>query len=598
VARFETSLVIPRPLAATFAFVTDLRNASRWDPRTYEARKITEGDIGLGTRFLLLGGLLTEATLERFHIPELLRGVRELPYEVVSFIPRREMVVRGETSALRYEDQLVFSAEGDATRLRYVATMELHGALHLGEPLLDSIFEAIGADATRRIPAAVEAALPAARAAAVPPLLPATPIISPDDVRRVVALDDHSVLRNLLITQGYHDLSKAIAARTGGADMNWCTLGSWASKTAGAFIRGDEVPAVFRRWLDGPGPHREMIDDAHRELQLGGDAATVVLVDIVRDIIRDIVHDCSTYIATGNRVVYAEFAQCYADFHDGLGGDRSPDPDKLAAFQLRYRDGDPEPDAVERRPDRTLVSQQRGGQARLREMVGCLYRAMFEADPKRRAEEILLANALGGLHEQTRLQTYIVGGLDAPIIDTLVAWGHRHVDRDIASGVERGELPCAINAMIPRLGHLIERAWQVFSTDLLMTLTLPDGVLHLGRPLPQDPGGPLFPPALQTIDDPALAAVLDRYGALDVQAEHSAFDWLRDQIRALLGLPRERHDELADVGAVDWASFDQRMRFILTLFRMRQQDPHLFQQPFTDPMRAAMFEGRVPPGPL
>jgi hypothetical protein len=592
VARFETSLLIPRPLAATFAFVTDLRNAPRWDPRTYEARMVTEGAVRLGTRFVLLGGPLTRETLERFHVPEALRGASELPYEVVSFIPQREMVVRGETSALRYEDHLVFSAEGDATRLRYMAMMTLRGVLELGEPLLGPIFDRIGADATRGIPAAVEAALPAARAAASR-VLPVSPILGAADVRRVVALGDDPVLRNLLITQGYHDLSKAVMARTGGADMNWCTLGSWASKTAGEFIRGDEIPAAFRKWLDAPGPHREMIDEAHRELQLTESAP-----DTLIDIVRTIVHDCSTYIAAGNRVVYAELAQCNADFLETFGADRSPDPAKLAAFQARYREGDPQPDEVDLGPDRTVVSTQQGGQGLLRGMVGALYQAMFETDPKRRAEQILFANAQGGLHEQTRLQLYISKAIDAPISDTLVAWAHGHVERDISSGIERGVLHRAIDATMPRLGRWIERAWQAFSTDALMTLTLPDGVLHLGHPLPQDPGVPLFPPALQTIDDPALVAVLERYGALDVRAECTAFDWLRDRIRTLLGLARERDDELAEVGALNWSNLDQRMRFILTLFRVRQQDPHLFQPPFTDPMRAAIFEGRVPPEPL
>ena len=37
-------------------------------------------------------------------------------------------------------------------------------------------------------------------------------------------------------TQGYHDVSGLLRARTGGVDINWCTLGSWASKTAGRFI--------------------------------------------------------------------------------------------------------------------------------------------------------------------------------------------------------------------------------------------------------------------------------------------------------------------------------------------------------------------------
>jgi hypothetical protein len=588
VATFETSLVIARPLAATFAFLTDFRNAPRWDPRTYDARKLTPGHIGLGTRFLLAGGLISRATLDRLHLPDWLRQTTELPYEVVSFVPRREMVVRGQTSALRYEDHLVFSADGDATRLQYFATMELTGVFHLAEPLLGRLLETIGSDATRGMPAAVEAAV-ALPAPAPAPTWPISPIVHPDDVRRVAGLDDQAFLRNLFITQGYHDLSQAILARTGGTDMNWCTLGAWASKTAGTFIRDEEVPAAFRALLRDAPSVRPATDALERTMSLGADAPAFSLIEIARAVL----HDCSTYITVGNKIVYAELAQCCADFMHALGSDTVPDPARLAAFQASFTDGPPEPDEVEWGPHRTLLPRPRGGQALLRDMVGHLYRAMFETDPKRRAERLLFANAAGGLHEQTRLQTYIAGGIDAPIADTLLAWAHRHVDRHAAQ-VHREQLHGAVDARLPTLARIIEKAWHAFATDLLMTLTLPDGVLHLGRSIPHDDNAPLLPPALATIDDPELAALLDRHGALHVRVDHSAFGWLQARIRALLGHPTLAAGELADAGALDWTDLAQRMRFILTLFRVRQQDPDLFRQPFTDAQRAAIFAGRLP----
>lgn len=594
--RFETSLVIPRPRDATFAFVTDLSNAVTWDPRTYQARKLTPGPIGLGTKFLLLGGLLTKHTIERFHVPEFLRAPSELTYEVVSFVPRTELVVRGETSTLRYEDHLVFSDEGDATALRYVATMELKGVLAIGDVVLGPIFDAIGKDATRGIPDAVVAAVPAApgardaareqRRAAVP----ADPILHPGDVQRVVAIDDQPVLRNLFITQGYHDVSAAIVARTGGADMNWCTLGSWASKTAGTFIRDEEVPAAFRKLLEGP-PAASALEDLRRRT----DIKPPHLIEIARAIL----HDTSTYIMVGNKIVFEELAQCCADFVHELGADRTFDPARLAAFQARYTDGDPQPDEVAwSDPGHTrLVVQARGGQAMLRGMVGHLYQAMFETDLKRRAEHLLFANAFGGIHEQTRLQPYIAGGILAPITDTLVAWAHKHVDRDTPEST-RGPLHRAVDAAMPHLGHAIERAWRDFSTDRLMTLTLPDGVLHLGHPISADPGSPLYPPVLETIADPELAGLLDRYGALHTKVEPTAFDWLKRRVRGLFEGVTLDAAEQAEVGAVDWTSFDQRMRYILTLFRIRQQDPHLHGQPFSDAQRALLFDGQVPGAPL
>lgn len=68
-AMYETTLIVPRPIEETFAFVSDFRNAARWDPRTYSASKTTDGPIEIGTRFMLTGGLLRQDSLRRFHLP-------------------------------------------------------------------------------------------------------------------------------------------------------------------------------------------------------------------------------------------------------------------------------------------------------------------------------------------------------------------------------------------------------------------------------------------------------------------------------------------------------------------------------------------------
>src|SRR5262245_51870030 len=76
-----------------------------------------------------------------------------------------------------------------------------------------------------------------------------TPRLLTDEVSRIVQLDESPVLRNLLITQCYHDLSLELGRVLGSVDVNWCTFAVWASKTAGRFIRNEEVPARFARLL-------------------------------------------------------------------------------------------------------------------------------------------------------------------------------------------------------------------------------------------------------------------------------------------------------------------------------------------------------------
>ncbi|MCB9155259.1 MAG: hypothetical protein H6649_14545, partial [Caldilineae bacterium] len=78
------------------------------------------------------------------------------------------------------------------------------------------------------------------------------------DVQRIAALDD-PVVRNLQITQCYHDLSRAMARLTG-PGANWCTVATWASNQAGRSIRKEDLRATFERLL-------RRSDDATRDAQ-------------------------------------------------------------------------------------------------------------------------------------------------------------------------------------------------------------------------------------------------------------------------------------------------------------------------------------------
>lgn len=147
-------LTVPQTVEETFAFVSDFRNAVLWDPRTYAADKATDGPIGVGTRFVLTGGMLTEDLVERLHIPGSVAGMA-LPYDVVEFDAPHGFVLEGESRIVRYSDHLEFFPHGDGTRLRYAAELELKGPFAVMDPLLRMMFKRIGDDATRGLPAAV-----------------------------------------------------------------------------------------------------------------------------------------------------------------------------------------------------------------------------------------------------------------------------------------------------------------------------------------------------------------------------------------------------------------------------------------------------------
>jgi hypothetical protein len=66
-----------------------------------------------------------------------------------------------------------------------------------------------------------------------------------EDIDRIAALED-AVVRNLQITQCYHELSAVLMERLG-ENANWCTFATWASKQAGQTIRKDDLA----RFLEG-----------------------------------------------------------------------------------------------------------------------------------------------------------------------------------------------------------------------------------------------------------------------------------------------------------------------------------------------------------
>src|ERR1700735_1101719 len=74
------------------------------------------------------------------------------------------------------------------------------------------------------------------------------PPITEAEASAIAALTDPAY-RNLKITQAYHDLKIALAHQFGPKNVTWCAYATWASKTAGSFIRAEEVPGLVREYL-------------------------------------------------------------------------------------------------------------------------------------------------------------------------------------------------------------------------------------------------------------------------------------------------------------------------------------------------------------
>ena len=367
------------------------------------------------------------------------------------------------------------------------------------------------------------------------------------DLDRIVALDDNPVLRNLLITQSYHDLSTGMSGLLGTGNANWCTYATWASRTAGRFIRDDEVPALLRSLIERSPSY------SAAKARLGRLGFTFDHTPLAH-LPAEIVGDVSAQITQGNLKVYAELGPLFARMIDAFRADasvRSSAP--LAAVLATLTEGPSE----------------RGGQTLLRSGVTAYFAAMKETEPKKKAELILLANGQVGLHEQIRLQPHIADSLRAPVAAS-VNHAAATLLRPLAPQLRNRAEP-EIEAILHPLTADLERDWNQIATRELMTLTVPGETLRLGRPLPPLPGQPLCPPKLHDIDNPDLRSLLSHYacGTIDASAT-----------------------------TLDWTQLDQRMQYILNLFRSRQMTPSIFSQPFEDAQRAAILDRKVPSGPL
>ena len=107
----------------------------------------------------------------------------------------------------------------------------------------------------------------------------------------------------------------------------------------------------------------------------------------------------------------------------------------------------------------------------------------------------------------------------------------------------------------------------------MMKLRLPYGDISLGKDLPNLPNRRAYPDILQLIESPQLNALLKRFD-------------------------KSKGDKLIKSRSNDWGNLDDRMNFIINLFRSRHKSLELFDQPFFYEQRMEMQKSIIPKGRL
>jgi hypothetical protein len=395
------------------------------------------------------------------------------------------------------------------------------------------------------------------------------------EVEHICALSE-PVLRNLQITQCYHELSAGLQARLQ-PGANWCTFATWASKQAGQTIRKEDLERALKRVVQqstSAALAAQQLDSQAQALfpaQLNRAAPGLRLAspqersEFMRAIavealdIPNAAEHASQAVSRGNLKVFAEIGREFSRFIAERLGDAAYDPQKIAAFNRGLLPGEP--------PD---------GQDFLRQAFSHYYAAIFEVDPAKRAELTLLANLEIGFHEQTRLQPEIRDAIEAPLAGILGFAGYL-LGRLFPSGGWRvlarwlwlrlrgrsSELETAILTLYDTAQTQARRALSA----LLMSIALPGSVVRLGDDLSLG-----FPESLCELSNPDLLQLLE-------------------QIDPTPNSPR-------DSGALDWADLPERLHFIADLFRCYHEDVSLLSAPFTPAQIKALKAGRMPQGEL
>ena len=128
-ARYHATVESRSPAAETFGYLATFSHAEQWDPGVLAGEQLDPGPVRAGSQFRLV-------------VPFL--GVRmALTYEVIRFVPDREVLLHAANAGLRSTDRIAVTSAADGSTVRYDAEVRLRGPLRMLDPLLRPGFRAV-----------------------------------------------------------------------------------------------------------------------------------------------------------------------------------------------------------------------------------------------------------------------------------------------------------------------------------------------------------------------------------------------------------------------------------------------------------------------
>ncbi|HEU5159423.1 MAG TPA: hypothetical protein VFU43_20670 [Streptosporangiaceae bacterium] len=377
--------------------------------------------------------------------------------------------------------------------------------------------------------------------------------LTTDDVVRIATYKDRRPDHEAkVVALGYHQLAKDLAAHLGRDVNTFYGFATWGSKAVGEQLdltrRSPfwtdvcdrlKVPRRFRR------PLRRLA------LTLLGDSFQLGL-------------------SLANRAIFLETASLGADLWRDAGDYRlqvRTSPSRERPFHnVLADDGLP---VEARRPAFLCGLLGPAKENHLDTVVRLLTEAKHTDDRARRAELILGANVALVAYEQSRCQPLLQLVFYRP-----VRWLFRVSWRSLRGRLtgrrfRRFWIYTAPHDSQPAPVRWAERTWARMYTKHVMSMRTPVGTVRLGRPL-RPPRG---------VDPDLIRAPIQH-----------------PEVRRLVdGFVPDK--ERATAGVTDWLDYRERMRYIVTFFRMYHAAPELLDPPFAAPLseelEADMWRGEV-----
>jgi carbon monoxide dehydrogenase subunit G len=113
---FSNTITINRPPAEVFEFLAHFENVPRWNYAISETRKVTDGPVGVGSRFQ-----------QTRTIPSL----SEETFTVTEFEPQRSLSIRGTVGPFEGDISYLLEPAGTGTALTNAANLQATGPLRL-----------------------------------------------------------------------------------------------------------------------------------------------------------------------------------------------------------------------------------------------------------------------------------------------------------------------------------------------------------------------------------------------------------------------------------------------------------------------------------